>query len=60
VVECNPRFGGASTLGLAAGLQTFVWAYLEAQGEPLTSRPFHRLAGERRQVRFAADRILPA
>ncbi len=60
VVECNPRFGGASTLGLAVGLQTFVWAYLEAQGEPLVSRPFQRLAGERRQVRFAADTILPA
>ena len=60
IVECNPRFGGASTLGLAAGLQTFVWAYLEAHGEPLTSRPFRRASGERRQVRFAADRILPA
>lgn len=60
VVECNPRFGGASTLAIAAGLETFVWAYLEAQHEPLGSRPFHRLAGERRQVRFAADKILPA
>lgn len=60
VVECNPRFGGASTLSVAAGLQSFVWACLEAQGEPLSSRPFQRLPGERRQVRFAADRILPA
>lgn len=60
IVECNPRFGGASTLGLAAGLQTFVWACLEAREESLASRPFRRAKGERRQVRFAADKILPA
>jgi carbamoyl-phosphate synthase large subunit len=60
VVECNPRFGGASTLALAAGLDTFAWAYLEAHGQPLTSRPFHRVHGEQRQVRYPADKILPA
>jgi carbamoyl-phosphate synthase large subunit len=60
VIECNPRFGGASTLALAAGLETFAWAWLEAAGEPLESRPFHRREGERRQVRYAADVILPA
>jgi len=60
VIECNPRFGGASTLALAAGLETFAWAWLEAAGEPLDSRPFRRREGERRQVRYAADVILPA
>jgi carbamoyl-phosphate synthase large subunit len=60
VVECNPRFGGASTLALAVGLETFVWAYLEARGESLDSRPFRRRAGERRQIRSAADTIVAA
>jgi carbamoyl-phosphate synthase large subunit len=60
VIECNPRFGGASTLGIAAGLETFTWAWLEAAGESLESRPFRRRPGEHRQVRFAADVVLPA
>jgi carbamoyl-phosphate synthase large subunit len=60
VIECNPRFGGASTLALAAGLESFAWAWLEAAGESLESRPFRRHPGERRQVRSATDMILPA
>ncbi|WP_053226925.1 NAD-dependent epimerase/dehydratase family protein [Solirubrobacter soli] len=60
VIECNPRFGGASTLGIAAGLEPFAWAWLEAAGESLESRPFRRRPGEHRQVRYAADLVLPA
>ncbi len=30
LIECNPRFGGASTLSVKAGLDSFKWAYLEA------------------------------
>jgi carbamoyl-phosphate synthase large subunit len=60
VIECNPRFGGASTLGIAAGLEPFAWAWLEAAGESLDSRPFRRRPGAHRQVRYAADLVLPA
>jgi carbamoyl-phosphate synthase large subunit len=55
VVECNPRFGGASTLAVAAGLDTFAWAYLEALGEDPGTRPFRRCTCELRQVRAPAD-----
>ncbi len=30
LIECNPRFGGASTLSIKAGLESFKWAYMEA------------------------------
>lgn len=58
VIECNPRFGGASTLGLAMGLRSFEWFFQEALNMPLT--PFTRSEKELRQVRYAADLILPA
>ena len=40
VIECNPRFGGASTLSLRAGLDSFYWCYLESQGHSIKSYPF--------------------
>lgn len=40
VIECNPRFGGASTLSLRAGLDSFYWCYLESQGYTIKSYPF--------------------
>lgn len=56
IIECNPRFGGASTLSLAAGLDTFKWFFQECLQVPLS--PFVRCAEEKRQVRYAADLIL--
>jgi len=58
VIECNARFGGASTLSLAAGLDSFYWFLLEAGGEALGQYPFARAATELRQVRFACDRVV--
>lgn len=58
VIECNSRFGGASTLSLAAGLDTFYWFLLESQGADLDGYPFLRSANEKRQIRYAEDRIL--
>jgi carbamoyl-phosphate synthase large subunit len=55
IIECNARFGGASTTGIAAGLDSLRWSLLEAQGEDLAVHPFHRIAGEVRQVRAPAD-----
>lgn len=58
LIECNPRFGGASTLGVAMGLKSFVWFIQEALGLPLT--PFVRSEKELTQVRFPEDIIIPA
>lgn len=58
LIECNPRFGGASTLSLAMGLHTFEWLLLEALGRPLP--PFCREMQEKRQIRYAQDLILPS
>ncbi|OYU70727.1 MAG: epimerase [Alphaproteobacteria bacterium PA2] len=55
IIECNARFGGASTTGIAAGLDSLRWSLLEAQGEDLGVHPFHRIAGEVRQIRAPAD-----
>lgn len=57
VVECNPRFGGASTLSLAMGLHSFKWFFSETLKQPLP--PFIREKQEMRQVRYAADLIIP-
>lgn len=57
IVECNPRFGGASTLSVAAGLDSFYWFLLEAQGESLENYPFIRSEKELTQVRYAKDMI---
>lgn len=55
VIECNPRFGGASTTSIAAGLASLHWSLLEALGADLASWPFHRIPGEIRQIRTTND-----
>lgn len=49
LVEVNTRFGGASTCSLHAGLDVWRWELAEHLGQP--PEPFHRIAGEVRQVR---------
>ncbi|WP_164545403.1 ATP-grasp domain-containing protein [Paenibacillus albus] len=39
IIECNARFGGASTLGIRAGVDSFYWFLLESRGESLASLP---------------------
>lgn len=58
VIECNPRFGGASTASLAVGLDSFFWFFLECSGECLQNYPFIRSQGDIRQIRYMTDRIL--
>ena len=55
LIECNCRFGGASTLGIAAGVDSFYWFLQEAAGNDLTQFPFQPAPGPLRQVRAAAD-----
>jgi carbamoyl-phosphate synthase large subunit len=54
-IECNPRFGGASTTSIAAGLDSFYWSLLEAHGADVSSYVFARIPGEIRQVRVPSD-----
>lgn len=58
VIECNPRFGGASTLSFAAGLHSVAWAVLESQGISPSRLPFNRSVREKQLIRYATDRIL--
>lgn len=55
IIECNPRFGGASTLSLAMGLNSFEWFIKESLGQPLP--PFERSKQEMRQVRYPEDKV---
>ena len=52
-VECNPRFGGASTASLEVGLDSFYWFFMECKKEALP--PFVRKESEIRQVRYPQD-----
>ena len=56
-IECNCRFGGASTLSVAAGLDSFYWFLTEAAGGSCDALPFLRSRKELRQVRYPADLI---
>jgi carbamoyl-phosphate synthase large subunit len=60
VIECNTRFGGASTASVAAGLDVFYWSLLESRGARLEDYPFHRAAREVRQVRVPNDLCVSA
>ncbi|TSJ41997.1 NAD-dependent epimerase/dehydratase family protein [Fluviicola chungangensis] len=58
VIECNPRFGGASTLSVKAGLDSFYWAYLESCSVSLEAYPFIPTTKTITQVRYPADLYL--
>ena len=58
VVECNNRFGGASSLSLEVGLDTFYWFLRESLGETLESYTFNRSIQEKKQIRFPTDLII--
>lgn len=55
IIECNSRFGGASTLSVAAGLDSFYWFFLESQKQDLDNYPFLRSNKQLQQVRFPQD-----
>ena len=57
IIECNPRFGGASTLSIACGLDSFYWAILEAIGTDLNEYPIYRTNNKLKQIRYKKDLI---
>jgi carbamoyl-phosphate synthase large subunit len=56
LMECNSRFGGASTLSIAAGLDSFYWFFRECLGDDLRDVAFVESPKGLRQVRYAADK----
>jgi carbamoyl-phosphate synthase large subunit len=58
IVECNSRFGGASTLSVSAGLDSFYWFLLESIGADIAEYPFVPCKTTKRQIRFPEDLIL--
>jgi carbamoyl-phosphate synthase large subunit len=55
IIECNTRFGGASTAGIAAGADSICWSIYEATGRSANDLPFKRISGELRQIRVTTD-----
>lgn len=58
ILECNPRFGGASTLAISAGLESFYWFILEAMGITLDNYQFIYSPITLRQIRYKSDLIV--
>lgn len=58
IIECNSRFGGASTLSLAAGLDSFYWLLLESLGNDIKDYPFTRNRAQLKQIRYADNKII--
>lgn len=55
IIECNPRFGGASTLSVAVGLDSFKWFFREVTGDNLDDVPFIQPQGEKKMIRYPQD-----
>lgn len=58
IIECNCRFGGASTLSLESGLDSFYWFLLESTGSSLEDYTFCRSTFEKKLVRYPYDLIV--
>jgi len=57
LVECNPRFGGASTLAVAAGLNSFGWFFRETLNKRFAPPGFVRGTPGLKLTRYPVDRI---
>ncbi len=57
IIECNPRFGGASTASIAVGLDSLYWSLAEALGKQ-DEIIFNRSKNEVRQVRSPQDNLI--
>ena len=58
IIECNSRFGGASTLSIEAGLDSFYWFLHEANSINIDNMPFQLKKQKIRQIRFPQDLII--
>jgi carbamoyl-phosphate synthase large subunit len=58
IIECNNRFGGASSLSQEVGLDSFFWFLLESLGGNLDDYSFTRSSSDKKQIRHAEDLIV--
>lgn len=58
IIECNSRFGGASTLGIKAGVDSLYWSLAQSCGIDVNTMPFVPATTPITQVRYAGDRYL--
>ena len=58
LLECNCRFGGASSLSIAAGLDSFYWFFQECLGGGVAPEFFKRSCRQLRQIRYPEDKIV--
>lgn len=52
IIECNPRFGGASTLSYKMGLKSFLWFIQEIEGVNIEYMPINK---KYKQIRINKD-----
>lgn len=57
-IECNSRFGGASTLSIACGLDSFYWFLLESLNNNVDDYPFIYPANPKTQIRYPEDIVI--
>lgn len=55
IIECNARFGGASTISIKSGLDSFYWLYLESIGLSLKDYKFIKSKKQITQIRHLED-----
>lgn len=60
IIECNSRIGGASSLSLAMGLDSFYWFFVQASGKKTADLKFTRHPENLKQIRAPKDVIQPA
>lgn len=58
IIECNPRFGGASTASIAAGLDSLFWSLIDNLEDTIDDHSVIRISGELRQVRIPSDKYI--
>jgi len=58
ILECNNRFGGASSISEEVGLDSFYWFLIESVGKKLEKFPFVRSKSNKKQIRYPKDLII--
>jgi carbamoyl-phosphate synthase large subunit len=58
ILECNCRFGGASSLSVAAGLDSFYWFFRECLGDDLSNISYVSSPAGLRQIRYTEDKVV--
>ena len=58
LIECNSRFGGASTTSIAAGLDSLFWSLIDHSEDTIDDHSVIRISGELQQVRIPSDEYI--